>query len=100
MIHGTLKAAPQFHGKFVSDPQEFGSIINPHDPCVANKAVTGKQMTIVWHVDDAKASHVDSQELNVLVHCLKNANEDPEIGMMTANQGDAHDFRNEIGLWQ
>jgi hypothetical protein len=33
--------------------------INPYDPCVANATINGKQMTITWHVDDLKVSHVD-----------------------------------------
>jgi len=33
----------------------FGFVLNPYDPCVANKGVVkGKQLTIVWHVDDLK----------------------------------------------
>ena len=27
--------------------------------CVANATINGKQMTITWHVDDLKVSHVD-----------------------------------------
>ena len=43
--------------KFQKDITEYGFEINPHDPCVANKMVNGKQLTITWHVDDLKASH-------------------------------------------
>ena len=32
--------------------------MNPYDACVANKMINGKQFTIVWHVDDLKASQV------------------------------------------
>ena len=31
--------------------------INLYDPCMANKMMNGKQMTIVWHADDLKVSH-------------------------------------------
>jgi hypothetical protein len=34
-------------------------VINPYNPCVANAAIGGLQMTITWHVDDLKISHVD-----------------------------------------
>jgi hypothetical protein len=37
----------------------FGFIINPYNPCVANKYVDEKQLTVSWHVDDLKVSHQD-----------------------------------------
>ena len=37
--------------------------MNPYDWCMANKMVNGKQLAVVWHVDDLKASH---QEMEVL----------------------------------
>ncbi len=36
--------------------------LNPCDPCVANKEVNGTQMTVCWHVDNLKVSHVDPKE--------------------------------------
>ena len=33
---------------------------NEYDWYVMNKIVTGKQCTIIWHVNDLKMSHVDS----------------------------------------
>ena len=37
--------------------------LNPYDPCVANKMIGGKQMTVCWHVDDLNVSHVDPKEV-------------------------------------
>ena len=34
-------------------------VINPYDPCVANKIINGSQCTIAWYVDDKKLSHKD-----------------------------------------
>ena len=39
----------------------YGFEINPYNPCVVNKRVNGKQLTVMWHVDDVKSSHVDSK---------------------------------------
>ena len=39
----------------------IGFELNPCDPYVANKTITGKQLTLVWHVDDIKASHVEAE---------------------------------------
>ena len=44
----------------------MGFEVNPYDPCVANKMVNGKQMTICWHVDDLKVSHVDKNAVTAL----------------------------------
>ena len=49
-------------------------------------------MTIVWHVDDATISHVDKQEIEILINYLKEIYEDPEIGMMKVNRGKVHDY--------
>ena len=42
-------------------------MVNPYDPCVANKDVgDGKQMTVIWHVDDLMASCVVNFKLTKL----------------------------------
>ena len=39
-------------------------MINPYDPCVANMEMkSGKQLTVVWHMDDLMASCEDDFEL-------------------------------------
>jgi hypothetical protein len=60
-LYGTLKAALLFYKKLVKDLESIGFIINPYDFCVANKMINGKQMTIIWHVDDLKISHADEK---------------------------------------
>ena len=32
--------------------------MNPYNPCVWNKMINGKQLTICFHVDDCKILHV------------------------------------------
>jgi hypothetical protein len=60
-IYGLLKSALLFYRKFVKDLKNYKRpfTINPYDPCVANATINGKQMTITWHVDDLKVSHVN-----------------------------------------
>ena len=55
MLHSALL----FYQKLVGDLEREGFVLNPYNPCVANKMVNGKQMTVCWHVDDLKVSHVD-----------------------------------------
>ena len=58
-----LSIALLFYRNLVKDIETYGFQINPYDPCVANKMINKKQMTVVWHMDDLKVSHVDSFEV-------------------------------------
>ena len=50
------------------EAEEF--TINPYEPCVANKLINGKQMTIMWHVDDLKILHVNRFGLTKMLFFL------------------------------
>ena len=54
-IYGIMKVALLFHQKFVGDLMTIGFKLNLYDPCVANKIISGKQLTPVWQVDEIKA---------------------------------------------
>jgi hypothetical protein len=59
-LYGTVQASRLFWERlsaFLIDKNGFKC--NPYDFCVVNKMVNGKQMTVVWYVDDLKLSHVD-----------------------------------------
>jgi hypothetical protein len=58
-LYGLLRSALLFYQKLVGDLESDGFVLNPYDPCVANKEINGMQMTVCWHVDDLKVSHVD-----------------------------------------
>ncbi len=57
-MYGLLRSALLFYRKLVADLESAGFKINPYDPCVANKTVT-----VCWHVDDLKVSHIDPDEV-------------------------------------
>ena len=66
----------------------MGFLINPYDPCVANKERKEKQMTITWHVDDLKISHVDANEVEKMIKYLKSI-----YGQkITEKRGKVHDY--------
>ena len=67
-LYGLLKSALDFYNKLRTDLEHIGFKINPYDPCVANKLVNGKQMTVIWHVDDLKVSHIDPKENDKFVN--------------------------------
>ena len=91
-IYGTLKAALLFYRKFVKGLKSIGFKLNPYDPCCANRIVNGKQMTIIWHVDDFKVSHAEESELDDFIQWVKDNYEDPEIGMVKVTCGKVHNF--------
>ena len=91
-IYGTLKAALLFYRKFVKGLLSLGFKINPYDPCCANRVVNGKQMTIIWHVDDFKVSHAEEKELDKFIEWIKENYEDPDIGMVKVTRGKIHNF--------
>ena len=44
---------------------------NPYDKCTWNKIVNGEQLTVVFHVDDLKASHKEQAVLDEFIKQLK-----------------------------
>jgi hypothetical protein len=54
-----MRSALLFYRKLVADLESTGFVINPYDPCMANKVINGEQMTVCWHVDDLKVSHME-----------------------------------------
>ena len=92
VIYGTLKAAVLFYMKFKKDIEAQGFKINPYDRCVANKIINEKQMTVLWHVDDLKASHEDKEVLLNFVEYLRSIYDDDEIGTIKVNDGPRHEF--------
>jgi hypothetical protein len=94
-LYGNMKAALLYYQCFVTDLQSIGFKINPYDPCVANKNVKGKQLTVVWHVDDLKVSHRKPSFLTRMTEWLKSTYErlfDDGSGGMTISRGKIHDY--------
>jgi hypothetical protein len=58
---------------------------------VGNKLVNGKQLTIVWHVDDIKASDVDGNVNNHFIKWLKSKFEDT-VGLLKVTRGKVHEY--------
>lgn len=74
---------------------EYGFTINASDPCVVNKIVDGKQLTVVCHVDDIKVSHVDRDVVDNTVTWFRNKYETlpgNKQGRMTVTCGRVHQY--------
>ena len=65
-LYGMLRAALLFYKRLRSDLENMDFEIKPYDLCVANKMVSGHQMTICWHVDDLKVSHKKKDAVTAL----------------------------------
>ena len=67
-LYGTLRAARLFWQKLSRQLIEvWGLTPNKYDDCVVNKTIKGHQITVVWHMDDLKVSHVNIKEVDKFV---------------------------------
>jgi hypothetical protein len=57
-LYGTMVALLLYYKKFVKSLKSKGFKLNPYDPCVVNKQVKGEQLTVCFHFDDCKISHL------------------------------------------
>ena len=70
-LYGCLRSALLFYRKLKKELTDDGFVINAYDSCVANKLVEGSQMTVTWHVDDLKISHVNPDRVTDLLKHLE-----------------------------
>ena len=80
-----------FYNSLAVDLEAYGFIINPYEPCVANKTIGGKQLTVCWYVEDLKISCVDTNEVTKMIQWLES-----EYGEMHGSRGKRHDY---LGMW-
>lgn len=86
---GTLQAALLFWKELSGFLEEEGFEANPCDSCVMNENVNGKQLTVGWHADDLKASHVNQDDLEDLIK--KTEQRFGKEAPLTINRGDVHE---------
>ncbi len=55
-LYRQMRASLLFYRKLQKEFKEYGLVVNPYNPCVANMVTkSGKQLTVVWHVDNLMA---------------------------------------------
>ncbi len=86
-----MKSALLFYRKIVADLTSLGFDINRYDPCVANKIINGKQLTICWHVNDLFIGHVDPTVVTSFLDWLAQRynTEDKKLNVV---RGHKHDY--------
>jgi Reverse transcriptase (RNA-dependent DNA polymerase) len=94
-IYGTMVASLLYYKKFSKSLISYGFEFNPYDPCVANKMIDGSQMTICFHVDDCKLSHVNPKVMDDMIAWLKQEYEsifEDGSGQMVVSRGKTHKY--------
>ena len=94
-LYGTMVASLLYYRKFTKSLTDIGFIINPYDPCVANKMIDGEQMTILFHVDDCKLSHRKTKIMDRMIKHLRQEYEsifEDGSGAMTVSRGKVHKY--------
>jgi hypothetical protein len=69
-LYGMMVASLLYYRKFVKSLTDIDFVINPYDPCVANKMIEGDHMTICFHVDDCNLSHSRTKVMDNMVEYL------------------------------
>jgi hypothetical protein len=91
-----MVASLLYYRKFTKSLTEIGFEINPYDPCVANKMIEGKQMTICFHVEDCKLSHRKSRVMDQMIEWLRQEYEriffEGGSGQMMVSRGKVHKY--------
>jgi hypothetical protein len=93
-LYGILKAALLVYKKLTKDLITIGFELNTYHPCGANKQINGKQMTLCWHVDDMKVSHLVTKKVDDMVKWLHKMYEHlfPDgSGAIKIKRGKAHE---------
>ena len=94
-LYGTIEAAMLFWKNLTKRLKSWGFKINTYNWCVANKKVNGKQLTIVWHVDNLKISCVDSKVVTEIIKLLNKEygkTDSGKVSSLTVKQGKIHDY--------
>jgi hypothetical protein len=70
-VYGTLLGAILFYQKLSKQLIEWGYEPNHYDRCTFNKMIDGRQITIQFHVDDLKISHMKQSVIDSVLDALK-----------------------------
>ena len=89
-IYRMLVSAMLFYCKFSKALLSYGLELNPYDLYVMNKMVYGEQLTICWHVDDLKSSHIDPKVNDEFLQWIKDKFR--QLSKVKMTQGPLHDY--------
>jgi hypothetical protein len=71
VLFGLMRASLLFYRKLQKEFEAYRLEVNPYDPCVANmETKSGKQLTVIWHMDNLMASCKDNFKLTKFLYYL------------------------------
>ena len=85
-----LVSAMLFYDKLTKALLSYSFELNPYNPCVANKIVNGEQLTVCWHVDDLKSSHINPKVNDEFLQWIKDTFR--QLGEVKMTLGPLHDY--------
>ena len=94
-LYGIIKASLLYYKKFVKDLKLIIFALITYYPCVSNKIVRGKQLTVVFHVDDIKVSQRKTWVVTNMDEWMKKTSKqlfDDGSGKMTLHCGKSHEY--------
>ena len=89
-IYGTMNAALLAYKKFAKLLSSWGFTMNPYEPCLWNKDINKKQMSILFHIDDLLISHLNP--VMVMLYIKKLGKEYGKLAVLTVCQGLVHEY--------
>jgi hypothetical protein len=94
-LYGTMGTLLLSYKKFVKSLKSKGFKLNPYDSCMANKQVKGKQLTMCFHVDDCKISHLIPKVVDETIEWLRSEYKhvfEDGTGEMKVHHGKTHKY--------
>ena len=70
-LYGCIESAKLWYLEITKTLTDWGFTANPRDPCVLNKTIRGKQLTVVIYVDDMMMTCVFEEEVHNLAEDLR-----------------------------
>ena len=64
-LYGQLQSSLILYRKLVKSFQKYGLEMKPYDPCFFNGMKNGKKLTVTFHVNDLKVSHMYPFEITL-----------------------------------
>ena len=85
-----LVTAMLFYHKLTKALLSYGYKLNPYDLCVANNMVNSKQLTVCWHVDNLKSSHINPKVNNEFLQWINDMFR--QLSEVKMTRGPLHDY--------
>ena len=89
-IYGMLVSAMLIYHKLTKALLTYRFELNPYDSCVVNKMLNGEQLTVCWHVDDLKSSHIYPRVSNKFLQWIKDMF--GQLGEVKMTSDPLHDY--------